>query len=400
MRKWLLGGPAPGEINSVAVLPLGNLSGDPEQEYFVDGMTDALIIELSRIGALKVISRTSVMQYKETRKSLPDIARELDVDAVVEGSVLRAGNTVRVTAQLIEARTDRHLWADNFDRELSDILALHSEVARAIADEIQVALTPAEEARLANARPVNPEAYEAVLKGNYFYFQRTEEGLTKGLEYFQQAIEIDPNYAPAYLGVADSYLVMASWALIPPTEAHLEARGAVMKALEIDDTLGHAHADLAGIRYEYEWDWAAAEQEFQRALELNPNFAGIHRYHAEFLSTMEDHAQAIAEARRAHELSPLQLIAYTMVGVTLHNARQYDQAIEQCQEVLELDPSFVRRCTTWGGPMSRRVSTRRPLPSLRRRTAFPEAAAEWPQDWPTLTRSPADEKTHGRYSTS
>ncbi len=348
LRDRLLGGPAPEEITSIAVLPLENLSGDPEQDYFADGMTEALITELSKISALRVISRQSVSQFKGTNKPLPEIARELDVDAVVEGSAVHVGpavggtsDRVRISAQLIQAVPERHLWAESYERDLRDVLALQSEMARAIAREVKATLTPEEEARLASARPVNPEAYEAFLKGRYFYHKRTEEGLRKGLEYYQQAIAKDPTYAPAHLGAADSYLVMAGWALIPPTEAYVKARAAVMKALEIDETLGHAHSNLAGIRYEYEWDWLGAEREFKRALELNPNRVGIHRYHAEFLSFMGRHTEAIAEAERAHELRPLQLITYTMVGITLHNARQYDQAIEQCQEVLELDPNFV-----------------------------------------------------------
>jgi serine/threonine protein kinase/TolB-like protein len=244
----------PLQIQSLAVLPLANLSGDPEQEYFADGMTDELITNLSKIGSLKVISRTSVMQYKGAKKPLREIAQALGVDGVIEGSVFRAGNRVRITAQLIHAATDRHLWAESYERDLRDVLALQSEVAQAIAKEIQIKLTPQEQAHLASARPVNPEAHEAYLKGRYYWNLRTEEGLKKGIEYFQQAIEKDPGYALAYAGLADTYGVLATWNVMAPKEAYPRAKAAAFKALEMDEALAEAHASLGAAREEYDWD--------------------------------------------------------------------------------------------------------------------------------------------------
>jgi TolB-like protein/DNA-binding winged helix-turn-helix (wHTH) protein/Tfp pilus assembly protein PilF len=341
LRDRLLGGPAPGEITSIAVLPLENLSGDPEQDYFADGMTEALIIELGKISALRVISRQSVMQFKGTKKSLPEIARELNVDAIVEGAVLRADERVRISAQLIQAVPEQHLWAESYERDLSRVLALQGEVARAIASKIKVTLTPQEEARLAGARPVNPEAYEAYLKGRYFWNKRTEEGFKKGIEYFQQAIEKDPGYALAYAGVADSYLVLADWAYLAPDEAYPTARVAATQALETDDSLAEAHTSLAYIRYVRDWDWSGAERQFKRAIELNPNYANAHQWYAEYLSAVGRHDKAIAEIKRAQELDPLSLIINAVGGWVFFKARQYDQAIEQCRKTLDMDPDFI-----------------------------------------------------------
>ncbi|MFQ5777854.1 MAG: protein kinase, partial [Terriglobia bacterium] len=256
LRDRLTGSVRSGQITSLAVLPLDNLMNDPEQDYFVDGMTEAVITELSKIGALKVISRTSVMRYKETDKSLRAIAADLGVDAIVEGSVLRSGDRVRITAQLIDASTDEHLWADNFDRSLGDILALHSDVAQAIAREIKIAVTPEEEAHLASARPVNPEAHEAYLKGDYHWNKFTREGFAQSLGYFQQAIEIDPDYAPAYAGMARAYSVLGVFGGLVPSETHPKAKTAALKALELDDTLAQAHVALGMTMLLYDWDWA------------------------------------------------------------------------------------------------------------------------------------------------
>jgi len=327
-------------IESLAVLPLANLSGDPEQEYFVDGMTDELIADLGQIEALRVISRTSVMQYKGVKKPLPQIARELNVDAVIEGSVLRSGDRVRITAQLIQAVTDKHLWAKSYERDLRDVLALQSEVAGAIANEIKIKLTPQEQARLASARPVNPEAHEAYLKGRYYWNLRTEEGLKKSSEYFQQAIEKDPGYALAYAGLADTYGVVATWNVMAPKEAYPRAKAAAFKALEMDETLAEAHALLGSAREEYDWDWVGAEKEFKRAIELNPGYATAHQWYAEYLSVMGRHNEAIAEAKRAQELDPLSLMINAIGGRVFFYARRYDEAIAQCRRTLELNPGF------------------------------------------------------------
>jgi serine/threonine protein kinase/TolB-like protein/Tfp pilus assembly protein PilF len=330
----------PLRIESLAVLPLQNLMGDPQQEYFVDGMTEALINDLSKISSLKVISRTSAMTYKGAKKSLPQIARELNVDAVIEGSVLRSGQRVRITAQLIHAQTDRHLWAESYDRELRDVLALQSEVAGAIANEIKIKLTPQEQARLASTRRVNPDAHEAYLKGRYYWNSRTEEGLKKGIEYFQQAIEKDPGYALADAGLADSYVVLADWGLMAPEEAYPSAKAAALKALEMDETLAEAHASLGAARVNYDWDWVGAEKEYKRAIELDPGYATAHQWYAEYLSDMGRHSEAIAEAKRAQELDPLSLIINAIGGRVFFYARRYDEAIAQCRRTLELNAGF------------------------------------------------------------
>ncbi|UCG51824.1 MAG: protein kinase [Candidatus Latescibacterota bacterium] len=326
-------------IDSIAVLPLENLMGDPEQEYFVDGMTDALITELYKIGALNVISRTSVMRYRDTDKPLPEIARELDVDAIVEGTVLREGNQVRITAQLIHAPTDRHLWADQYDRELRNILVLHSEVAQAIAREIQVTLTPQEQVRLASTRPVNPEAHELYLRGKYHYFKYSREELEKADEYFQQAIEADSNYAQAYAGLAASYEYQAWAGYLPLDEAKTKIESLVRKALDIDDTLAEAYLALSGKRFYLDWDWQGGEEEIKRAIELNPGLAEAHYEYSVFLAAMGRFEESIAEARRALQLDPLSYLVNGALGGVYYFARQYDQAIEQCRQTTELEPN-------------------------------------------------------------
>jgi TolB-like protein/Tfp pilus assembly protein PilF len=339
-RERVLGRAGAPRIESLAVLPLENLMGDPAQEYFVDGMTDELIADLAQIEALRVISRTSVMQYKGVKKPLPQIARELNVDAVIEGSVLRSGDRVRITVQLIQAVTDKHLWAKSYERDLRDVLALQSEVAGAIANEIKIKLTPQEQARLASARPVNPDAHEAYLKGRYYWNLRTEEGLKKSIEYFQQAIEKDPGYALAYAGLADSYVVLAPWNVMAPKEAYPRAKAAAFKALEMDETLAEPHASLGDARYVYDWDWVGAEKEYKRAIELNPGYATAHQWYAEYLSRMGRHNEAIAELRRAQELDPLSLMINAIGGSIFFFARRYDEAIAQCRRTLELNAGF------------------------------------------------------------
>jgi len=326
--------------DSIAVLPLDNLSGDPEQEYFADGMTEALITDLAQISALKVISRTSVMQYKGAKKPLPEIANELKVDVVLEGSVQCFGERVKITAQLIEAATDRHLWAKSYERELRDILALQNEVARAVADEIKVKLTPQAQARLTSMRQVNPEAHEAYLKGRYFRNKRTKEGLMKSIEYFEQAIKKDPAYAPAYAGLADSYSVLWGLGYLPPKEAYPKVRAAAMKALEIDSTLAEAHTTLASLSDYYDWDWVAAERGYRHAIALNPSYATAHHWYAYYLMAMGRIQESLAETKRAQELDPLSLIINAALGERLYYARQHDQAMEQCQKTVELDSNF------------------------------------------------------------
>jgi len=332
-----------GRIQAVAVLPLADLSDQqPAPDYFADGMTEALITDLAKIKALRVISRTSVMQYKGVQRPLPQIARELNVDAVVEGSVLRSGKRVRITAQLIHAATDQHLWAESYERDLRDVLSLQSEVARAIANEIQVKLTPQEQARLVSARSIDPEAYQLYLKGRFYWNKRTEAGLKKGIEYFHQAIDLDPNYALAYAGIADCYSLLG-WDLfgaLPPREALPIAKAAAKKALETDDSLAEAHNSLAWTKLAFDWDWMGAEREFKRAIELNPGYAVAHHWYAECLAGMGRYAEALAEIRQAQELDPLSLIISSIVGWVLYFDRKDDQAIAEFRKALELDPNF------------------------------------------------------------
>jgi len=328
------------QIRSLAVLPLENFSRDPEQEYFVDGMTEALIADLAQIGAIRVISRTSVMQYKGTRKPLPNIARELNVDAVVEGSVLRSEGRVRITAQLIQVGPERHLWAKSYERDLRDILTLQSEVARAIADEIRIKLTSKEESRLAGARAVNPEAHDAYLRGRYYWNKGERDDLEKAARYFEQALEKDPRYAPAYAGLADYYSVLPFYTSSQPDEVFPKAKAAVAKALELDDALAEAHGALAYIRTYYDWDWAGAEREFRRALALNPNDATLRHRYSRYLASLGRIEEALIEIKRARELDPLSLVIKANVGVIYYFGRQYDQAIEELRKVLEERPDF------------------------------------------------------------
>jgi len=329
------------KVRSLAVLPLANLSRDPEQEYFSDGMTEALITDLSKIGALKVISRTSAMRYKGSDKPLPEIARELGVDAVVEGSVQRVGERVRITAQLIHAQTDEHLWAESYDRDVQDVLALQSEVARSIAQEIRVKLTPQEQARLGRIHRVSPEAHDAYLRGRSQWNKRTEAAVRRALQHFQQAIELDPAYALAHVGLADSYNILGFYATLPPKESFPRAKVAALRALQLDDTLGEAHTSLAYAIYNYDWDFSAALKEFDRAIELSPAYAVAHQWHSNPLMMVGRQAEAIAEVKRARELDPLSAVIQASVGWMLYYARRYKEAIEESRKAIELDPDFA-----------------------------------------------------------
>ena len=344
LAVWLFRsrGRAPTGIRSLAVLPLDNLSGDTSQNYFADGMTDELITDLAQISALRVISRTSVMVYKGARKPLPQIARELNVDAVVEGTVLRSGEQVRITAQLIEASTDKHLWSQSYEGELRDTLALQNRVARTIADQIRINLTPQEQAALKNVKVVNPEAYESYLKGRYFWNKRTANGLKVALAYFNQAIEEDPKYAQAYSGLADTYALLGDWeyGVLAPKEAYPRAKAAASKALELDDTLSEAHASLASLGM-FDWDWQSAGKEFRRAIELNPGYATAHQWYAWNLNLLGRQSDAIAEMRKAESLDPLSLIISADMADVLFVARLYDESIQQSRKTLEMDPNFA-----------------------------------------------------------
>jgi TolB-like protein/DNA-binding winged helix-turn-helix (wHTH) protein len=321
---------------SLAVLPLVNLSGDPAQEYLADGMTEELITELSKIRALKVISRTSVMQYKGAKKTLPEIARELNVDGVVEGSVLRSGNRVRITAQLIYAATDTHLWAESYERDLGDILNMQRELAREIAQEIKITVSPSEEKQLANSATVNPQAHDLDLKGRFFWNRRTRDGLSKAEEYFRQASEIDPNDSLAYAGLADTYIELVGFGNLDPSEGIPKAKAAALRAIALDDSLAEPHTALA-YTLAAEWDWMAARKEFQRALDLDPGYViGLYQY-AFYLSVMGKHDEAIPLAQKALELDPLSPIVLYRAGRVEFQARHYDESIELFRRILELN---------------------------------------------------------------
>jgi tetratricopeptide (TPR) repeat protein len=306
-------------------------------------MTDELITDLAQISALRVISRTSVMVYKGARKPLPQIARELNVDAVVEGTVLRSGDQVRITAQLIEASTDKHIWSQSYEGELRDTLALQNRVAGAIADQIRINLTPREQAALKNVKVVNPDAYESYLKGRYFWNKRTADGLKVALAYFKQAIDEDPKYAQAYSGLADTYALLGDWqyAVMTPKEAFPKAKAAAIKALELDSTLGEAHNSLAFVLEGFDWDFDSAGKEFQRAIELNPGYATAHHWYAWHLSLVGRFDEAIAEMRKAENLDPLSLIINADLAELLGLAHSYDESIRQSRKTIEMDPNFA-----------------------------------------------------------
>jgi TolB-like protein/DNA-binding winged helix-turn-helix (wHTH) protein len=335
-RDWLRGRSA---IHSIAVLPLENLSGDPEQEYFADGMTDELITTLARLGNLRVVSRTSVMRYKKVSKPLAAVGRELNVDAVVEGTVERSAGRVRIRVQLVQAATDRHLWAQTYDRELQDALILQSDAARDIVREIQTSLTKPQPL-LHAPRQVNPAAHEAYLKGLYFSNKQSPESFPRSLDYFQQAISLDPGYAAAYSGLADvSFLEMYEGT--PPKEVLERATPAARKSIELDPYSAEGHNSL-GTVYEFNWDWSAAEKEYQRAIELNQNFTWGHQNYAVFLTLQGRTEQGIAEAQRSQELDPLSPFVRTTYCWDLDNARRYVEAIEKCQQALEFDPNYLQ----------------------------------------------------------
>jgi len=330
-------------IHSLAVLPLESLSSDASQDYFADGMTDELISDLGQISALRVISRTSVMGYKHARKPLPQIARALNVDAVVEGTVLRFGEQVRITAQLIEAPTDKHLWSQSYQGELRDTLALQSQVARAIADQIRINLSPREQTALNNVKMVNPQAYQSFLKGRFFWNKRTADGLKVALAYFNQAIEEDPKYAQAQSGLADTYSLLGDWqyAVMTPKEALPKAKAAAIRALELDGTLGEAHNSLAFCLDGFDWDFESAGKEFQRAIELNPGYATAHHWYAWHLSLLGKYDEAVAEMRKAQDLDPLSLIINADFAELLVLAHSYDESIRQSRKTIEMEPNFA-----------------------------------------------------------
>ncbi len=334
-RDRLTGHPLPAQIRSLAVLPFANLSGDPEQDYVADGMTDALITDLSQIHTLRVISRTSVLRYQASRKPLVEIARELKVDGIVEGSVSRSGNLAQVTARLIYGPTETPVWSKTYQRDEQNVLLLQAEVARAIVLEIDVTLTPQERARLTSNRQVNAAAQEAYLKGNYLRWG-TEGQRQRSKEYFEDAIRIDSNYAPAYAGLANYYRLNSE---LSPIITMPQARQFALRAVELDPSLADAHLALGGIYFFGDWDWVKADREFKSALELDPGNSEAHRSYAYYLTALGRRQEAMSEIQRALEVDPLYIATQITAGWVFYFSRQYDQAITQCQQSLELDPN-------------------------------------------------------------
>jgi len=329
-------------MRSIAVLPLSNLSGDPSQEYFSDGMTESLIADLARIRALKVISRTSVMTYKGTRKPLSEIARELNVDAIVEGSAVRSGNRIRITAQLIDARTDRHLWVESYDRDLADVLVVQSEVARAVAQQVRAQVTPQEQSRLASARPVNPEAHNAYLQGQFLAQRPTRPNLDNAQRYFELALSKDPNYALAHAGMAWVWIARHQLGFASPRESGSKGVAAAEKAVSLDDGLPQAHYTLALMQGWVRWDFPGAEASFKRAIELDPNYPDPRMFYGRLLNILKRHAEAMPQIERALELDPLNALFRTTYAQELSAVRRPDDAIAQARLVLAADPANVQ----------------------------------------------------------
>ena len=334
---------ATANAKSIAVLPFENLSHDPDNAYFADGIQEEILTRLSKIADLKVISRTSTQRYKGTPTNLLEIAKQLGVAHILEGTVQKAADQVRVNVQLINAQTDSHLWAEKFDRNLADIFAVESEIATKIADTLQAKLTGSEKQAIA-ARPTeNSEAHQLYLKGRYFLSRRTEEGLKKSVEFFNQAIDKDSGYALAYSGLADSNMYLLKLAFLrglSRKESYERAKAAATKALELDDNLAEAHTSLALVKMEYEWEWASSEGEFKRAIQLNPGFAEAHHQYSHYLTAMGRSSESLAESLRALELDPLSLVLNGHLAWHYLYARQYDQAIQQCQKTAELDRNY------------------------------------------------------------
>jgi TolB-like protein/Flp pilus assembly protein TadD len=327
-------------IQTLAVLPLENLSGDPAQDYFADGMHEALITDLARLKGLKrVIARGSVMRFRKTDRPMSEVARELEVDGLVTGAVLRSGDRVRVTAQLVDGSSETQVWAASYERELRDVLALQNELTRAIAGEIRVQLTPADEA--ASARPVNPEAYEDYLKGRFFYSKNTLESTATALEYFQRALEKDPDYALAWAGIARAWLARGHLGIVPPREALPRAREPVAKAIALDGTSAEAHAVLGGLRFYLEWDWAGAEKEVLRAIELNPNNPDAHQVYADVLLARGRPERAFEEVRRALELDPLNFWMQMAVGGRLLRLGRWDEGVAELRRAVATEPNLT-----------------------------------------------------------
>jgi len=343
----LLGGVTGNAIQSLAVLPLANLTGDAAQDYFVDGMTDALIRELAQIVGLRVISRTSVMRFKGARTSLPSIARELSVDAIVEGAVKRSDEQVGISVQLVEATSEQHLWAHSYERNLQNVLALHREVARAIATEILPRISDGALRTQSGVRSVDPVAYDHCVRGRFFWLQRTEKSLNLAMQHFEQVIERDATYAPAYSGLADSHFYLGyAFGRVPPVEAMPKARAAAEKTLALEPNLAEARTSLGFVTYFYDWNWAGAERELQEAIRLNPSYSLAHHMYAVLLMTLGRRDESVAEAQRALDVDPLSLPINLILGTMLNVAGRFDEALERSKRTLELSPNLSM--ALWG----------------------------------------------------
>lgn len=367
-------GATSGGIKSLAVLPLENLSRDPEQEYFAEGLTEELITTLAKIGELRVVSRTSAMQYKGVRKPLREIARELGVDAVVEGTVLRAGRRVRITAQLIDAPKETHLWAESYERDLRNVLALQSEVAQAIAREVRLKLTPEEQTHLARVHPVDPESYEAYLKGRYHWNRRSGEGLGKAVQHFQEAIAKDPTYAAAYAGLADCFSLLGTFCFVPPDEGHGKAKALAQKALEIDHSSAEAHASLALATFFSDYNFLAAEREFERSIELNPRYATAHAWFGISLAMTGRFEEAYTELQRAIRLDPHSSAIHFNSGFGHFFMRRDDQSIKHYEKAIELDPSMAPAHCGLGYAYLGKSMYESAIAAFRRAVEFPHSA--------------------------
>jgi len=328
-------------IRSIAVLPFENFSGDPNQDYFADGMTDELITDLAQLGSLRVTSRSSVMQYKGARTPMEQIRRELHVDAVVEGSIIRAGSSVRVNAQLIETSDDRHLWAQTFTHDEEDVAALQDDVAQAVAERVEVAIEPSLRERLMNAPPVKADAYEAYLHGIEYLQHHSDADLLKSLDFFKQAAALDPTFAAAYAEMAYTYCLLGDYDVLPDRVVWPQAEMNAQRALALDDSISRAHASLALALWRYEWNWKSANIEFQKALALSPNDADTHHFYGLFLATRGDFAPAEEQLKTAEELDPLSSIIQTNIGWLSYYQRDYSSAITDYKKVLQTDPAFI-----------------------------------------------------------
>jgi TolB-like protein/DNA-binding winged helix-turn-helix (wHTH) protein/Flp pilus assembly protein TadD len=353
---------------ALVVLPLENLSGDKDQDYFADGMTDELIANLAKIRSLHVISRSTAMAYKGTRKPLSEIARELNVDAVVEGTVMRVGNRVRITAELVQVSTDHHLWADTYESQLGDVLALQNRVSSAIVNEIRINLTPEERERLAKAPAVTPEAYENYLKGLYYWNKRSDENLARAINYFERATSLDSQYALGYAGLSDCYAIISAeiFGTMPASEAAPKAKAAAMRALELDPTMAEAQTSLATVKFNYDWDWSGASEGFERAIGLNPSYATAYQRYSLYLIAMGRVQDSFAQIQKARELDPLSLSINFSLGWRLYMARQYDAAIAQSKDTLEMDPSYELPHLVLGQAYEQKGDYAQAIPELRK----------------------------------